>query len=167
MLNFAMRLLNPKTLNPNSFWCNASDSATAHLFAAGEQLTAQRLALLNFTAAAGVAPGEVLLHYIVAAADSADAAGRVAARGESLLRKRCGVDSSKPAVDLESAALVRLRIATPENHVLKGVHPSKMRPPLWTLRCRAFTCFTFYTGQRMCVECIAAQAFIRRLLHAG
>jgi len=84
-----------------------------HIFAAGEQLTAQRLALLNFTAAAGVAPGEVLLHYIVAAVDSADAAGRVATRGESLLRKRCGVDSSKPAVDLESAALVRLRITTP------------------------------------------------------
>lgn len=35
----------------------------------------QRLALLNFSALAALPPDQVLLHYLVAACDSADAAG--------------------------------------------------------------------------------------------
>ena len=42
---------------------------------AGEELTLQRLAVLNFSAAAALQPEQVLLHYLVAACDSADAAG--------------------------------------------------------------------------------------------
>lgn len=41
-----------------------------------------------------------------AGADGHALQGRVASRGETLVRKRCGVDSSKPSVDLEDAALV-------------------------------------------------------------
>jgi len=51
---------------------------------------------------------EVLRHYLAAACDSLDAAGRVARRGDELLRKRCAVDSPKPVVDLEDPALVRV-----------------------------------------------------------
>lgn len=69
-------------------------------------MTLQRLGLLNFTAAAGIAPHEVVRHYLVAACDSADAAGRVGRRGDELLRKRCAVDSPKPVVDLEDTVLV-------------------------------------------------------------
>ena len=58
--------------------------------------------------------GDVLRHYLAAACDPLDAAGRVAKRGDELLRKRCAVDSPKPAVDLEDAALVRSR------HVLQS-----------------------------------------------
>ena len=52
---------------------------------------------------------EVLRHYLAAACDPLDAAGRVARRGDELLRKRCAVDSPKPVVDLEDPALVRVR----------------------------------------------------------
>ena len=54
---------------------------------------------------------EVLRHYLAAACDPLDAAGRVARRGDELLRKRCAVDSPKPVVDLEDAALVRIQAA--------------------------------------------------------
>ena len=53
---------------------------------------------------------EVLRHYLAAACDPLDAAGRVARRGDELLRKRCAVDSPKPVVDLENPALVRLSV---------------------------------------------------------
>ena len=49
----------------------------------------------------------MLRHYLAAACDPLDAAGRVGKRGDELLRKRCAVDSPKPAVDLEDAGLVR------------------------------------------------------------
>ena len=50
----------------------------------------------------------MLRHYLAAACDPLDAAGRVARRGDELLRKRCAVDSPKPVVDLEDPALVRV-----------------------------------------------------------
>lgn len=48
-------------------------------------LTNMKLGILNFTAAAGIAPGEVVIHYLVASVDPQDA---VARRGEELSRKR-------------------------------------------------------------------------------
>ena len=54
-------------------------------------LTRRKLGVLNFTAAAGVAPREVLLHYLVAAADPQDAVSR---RGEELLAKRCAHEAA-------------------------------------------------------------------------
>ena len=50
----------------------------------------------------------MLRHYLAAACDPLDAAGRVARRGDELLRKRCAVDSPKPVVDLEDRTLVRM-----------------------------------------------------------
>jgi Proteasome stabiliser len=70
---------------------------------AGATLTSRKLGILNFVAAAGVAPTEVLLHYLVAACDPTEA---VARRGEELMRKRCAVGSHRPSVDLEDAVLV-------------------------------------------------------------
>jgi proteasome component ECM29 len=49
-------------------------------------LTRRKLGVLNFSAAAGLAPREVFLHYVVAAADPQDAVSR---RAEELLGKRC------------------------------------------------------------------------------
>ena len=54
-----------------------------------------------------MAPAEVVRHYLAAACDAGDGAGRVARRGDELLRKRCAVDSPRPAVDLEDPKLVR------------------------------------------------------------
>jgi hypothetical protein len=48
-------------------------------------LVAKKLGILNFTAAAGLAPGEVVLHYLIASTDPQDA---VARRGEELSKKR-------------------------------------------------------------------------------
>jgi hypothetical protein len=47
------------------------------LLRTGEELTLQRLAVLNFSAAAALPPEQVLLHYLIAACDSADAAGMI------------------------------------------------------------------------------------------
>lgn len=46
---------------------------------------------------------DALLHFLVAACDFNEPVSR---RGEELLRKRCGVDAHKPAVDMEERALV-------------------------------------------------------------
>lgn len=83
----------------------------------------QRLGFLNFTSAAGIAPEEVVRHYLVAACDSADAAGRVGRRGDELLRKRCAVDSPKPVVDLEDGASVsRMGLLEPSTASLHAVN---------------------------------------------
>ncbi|KAL3147888.1 hypothetical protein ABBQ32_002606 [Trebouxia sp. C0010 RCD-2024] len=66
-------------------------------------LQKRKLGILNFTAAAGMDPNEALLLYLIAAADPQDAVSR---RGEELLRKRCGLDSPKPSVNLEDPALI-------------------------------------------------------------
>ncbi len=54
-------------------------------YAAGADLEARKLGLLNFTAAAGLAPADALPLYLVGAADPGEAVGR---RAEELLRKR-------------------------------------------------------------------------------
>ncbi|DBB07277.1 TPA: hypothetical protein ACH3X3_008782 [Trebouxia sp. C0006] len=66
-------------------------------------LQKRKLGILNFTAAAGLEPGAALLLYLIAAADPQDPVSR---RGEELLRKRCGLDSPKPSVNLEDSALM-------------------------------------------------------------
>ena len=69
-------------------------------------LAARKLALLEFfhrCADATVAPVEVILHYLIAACDADD---NVSRRGEELLRRRCTWETSRPAVNLEDAALV-------------------------------------------------------------
>ncbi|GAB4815511.1 hypothetical protein N2152v2_002557 [Parachlorella kessleri] len=68
-----------------------------------EVLARRKLGLLNFSAAAGLDPSELLLVYLAASCDPQE---QVSKRGEELLKKRCGVDSNKPAVDLESHELV-------------------------------------------------------------
>lgn len=60
-------------------------SGSFHLFTAGTDLEARKLGLLNFTAAAGLAPADMLPLYLVGAADPGEA---VARRAEELLRKR-------------------------------------------------------------------------------
>lgn len=56
------------------------------ILSAGDRLSQMKSGILNFTAAAKIAPAEVILLYLVAAADPDDA---IARRGEELLKKRC------------------------------------------------------------------------------
>lgn len=56
---------------------------------AGADLQARKLGLLNFTAAAGLAPADALPLYLAAAADPGEALAR---RAEELLRKRRALD---------------------------------------------------------------------------
>ncbi len=55
---------------------------------AGEELEARKLGVLNFTAAAGLAPADALPLYLAGAADPREAVSR---RAEELLRKRCAL----------------------------------------------------------------------------
>lgn len=64
----------------------------------------RKLAVLNLTAGAELAPDDVMLHYLVGACDPHEI---VARRAEELLRKRCAVDAAKPVVNLEEPGLVR------------------------------------------------------------
>jgi len=89
----------------------------------GEELTLQRLGFLNFITAAGVVPKDALVPYLLAACDAQDPQGRVAARGETLVRKRCGVDSSKPVVDLEDTTLLESLF-----RLFLGSHPEGTTP---------------------------------------
>ena len=65
-------------------------------FAAGAQLQARKLGLLNFTAAAGLAPADALPLYLVGAADPGEA---VARRAEELLRRR---RAARPTANAEA-----------------------------------------------------------------
>jgi hypothetical protein len=53
---------------------------------AAEVLARRKCGILNFTKAAQIEVGEVLLHYLAAAADSNEAVSRL---GDVLLKKRC------------------------------------------------------------------------------
>ncbi|KAK9834910.1 hypothetical protein WJX81_007994 [Elliptochloris bilobata] len=82
----------------------------------GAELEARKLGVLNFTAAAGLAPADALPLYLAGAADPREAVSR---RAEELLRKRCSTDGNRPAVDLEDAALVE-RLFALFHGTLKG-----------------------------------------------
>ncbi|PRW21127.1 proteasome-associated ECM29-like protein isoform X1 [Chlorella sorokiniana] len=70
---------------------------------AGDALLRQKLGFLNFSFAAGWDPTEMLPVYLAAACDPSE---QVSRRGDELLKKRCGVDSHKPPVNLEDPAVV-------------------------------------------------------------
>ncbi|KAK9810293.1 hypothetical protein WJX72_008148 [[Myrmecia] bisecta] len=106
----------------------------------GDVLVNRKLGILNFTAAAGLPPADVVLHYLVAATDSADAVSR---RGDELLRKRCGLDSPKPAVDLEDKALVDKLFALFHGRTDEGLDDdAKVVPAGPLLQARLVSLFT-------------------------
>ena len=81
-----------------------SKSATAcWRLRAGAHLQARKLGLLNFTAAAGLAPADALPLYLAGAADPGEA---VARRAEELLRKR---RAARPSADAHSVPRHALR----------------------------------------------------------
>lgn len=116
----------------------------------GAALQRRKLGLLNFTAAAGVDPTEVLTLYLAAACDPNDVVNK---RGDELLKKRCMVDTIKPAVDMESREVMEplfvLFLGTlddptvPEEHRRAPVNPT-LRNKLLSMFCRsaaAANCF--------------------------
>ncbi|PSC71704.1 proteasome-associated ECM29-like protein [Micractinium conductrix] len=70
---------------------------------AGQMLLRSKLGFLNFSAAAGWDPTEVLQTYLAAACDPNE---QISRRGDELLKKRCGMDSQRPPVDLESFEVI-------------------------------------------------------------
>jgi len=58
----------------------------SHFFLAAEVMARRKCGILNFTKAAQLDVGLVVLHYLAAASDPNDAVARL---GEDLLKKRC------------------------------------------------------------------------------
>ena len=68
----------------------------------------QKLGFLNFSAAAGMDPAELLLAYLAAACDPND---QVSRRGDELLKKRCGIDAYRPPGAWAGRAAAAARLA--------------------------------------------------------
>ncbi|EFN52702.1 hypothetical protein CHLNCDRAFT_138705 [Chlorella variabilis] len=109
----------------------------------GEVLVRQKLGFLNFSAAAGMDPTEVLQVYLAAACDPNEQV--VSRRGDELLKKRCGIDAHKPTVNLEADSVVEplfeLFHGTADDAALPE-QASERRPPAGVaLRARLLSIF--------------------------
>lgn len=66
-------------------------------------LSVRKMGILNWTVRVGLAPQDCVPLYLAASCDPSDQVNR---RGEELSKRRCGLDTQKPVVDLEEPGLV-------------------------------------------------------------
>ncbi|KAK9795879.1 hypothetical protein WJX73_005986 [Symbiochloris irregularis] len=114
-------------------------------------LSSRKLGILTFLEASPLEPEHIVLHCVVAACDPRDPVSRLA---DDLLRKRCALDASKPAVDLEQRnlvdALFRLYLGSPLSaEALPAAN--KVKPASPTLQARVLVL--------MCKSKLAAESF--------
>eukprot|EP00873_Tetraselmis_striata_P043262 jgi/Tetstr1/463526/TSEL_008405.t1 len=138
-----------------------------------EALAATKTGILNFLCTCEVEPKDALLHFLVAACDFNEPVSR---RGEELLRKRCGVDAHKPAVDMEERALVaslyRLFLGTqglevPEDQAAQLASPA-VRLRIIGLFCKSITAANFFPGTlKVIFSSVGGDSSTQRLKNAG